>query len=400
MIVAALPLLCRRTDAAAALARDRRQGPDHLRPRRRVRSRANCAMTVGADVFSIRYVCGFGNDLPDGMVSFDDLFATDSRSAAAGRSRAAGAMPPRTSPSITFDVGEGGIVPVARSHAELLAGGLAVLLESGLAQDANHPVDDRPLLLCRHLPDAVALAAVRRHARPASPVRSPALSASRARDERCDDAHSARPGRFPSGCGGCFRRPRPVRPVIAAWRAPERLATSPAWRESDDRTRRRCRFSAKPGWRRRDAARGRQAEPDASSVRSWRRAAAADGVVGRRIDAHRRRHGGAARADGAAPHVSARDRSVRPALFQDRASAALVDTGYTCRVDSVTEAIVVTGPPSGMISVGGYRFPLQDLAGDRRPDRQRRHGRRAARSARRPTTHRQRRRSRHDAGGA
>ena len=39
----------------------------------------------------------------------------------------------------------------------------------------------------------------------------------------------------------------------------------------------------------------------------------------------------------------------------------LVDTGYTCRVDSVTKAMVVTGPPSGIVSVGGYRFPLHDL---------------------------------------
>ena len=39
----------------------------------------------------------------------------------------------------------------------------------------------------------------------------------------------------------------------------------------------------------------------------------------------------------------------------------LVDSGYTCRINSVTEAIVVTGPPSGIVDVGGYRFPLHDL---------------------------------------
>jgi hypothetical protein len=39
----------------------------------------------------------------------------------------------------------------------------------------------------------------------------------------------------------------------------------------------------------------------------------------------------------------------------------LVDSGYTCRIDSVTKAIVVTGPPPGIVSVGGYRFPLHDL---------------------------------------
>ena len=37
---------------------------------------------------------------------------------------------------ITWDVSADGLVPVGRSHAELIAGGLAVLLESALAQDA------------------------------------------------------------------------------------------------------------------------------------------------------------------------------------------------------------------------------------------------------------------------
>jgi hypothetical protein len=41
----------------------------------------------------------------------------------------------------------------------------------------------------------------------------------------------------------------------------------------------------------------------------------------------------------------------------------LVDTGYTCRFDVDKKALVVTGPPAGMIRVGGYRFPLQDLRG-------------------------------------
>ena len=44
----------------------------------------------------------------------------------------------------------------------------------------------------------------------------------------------------------------------------------------------------------------------------------------------------------------------------------VVDSGYTCRVDSVTRAMVVTGPSSGIVSVGGYRFPLgvlQDVVG-------------------------------------
>ena len=39
----------------------------------------------------------------------------------------------------------------------------------------------------------------------------------------------------------------------------------------------------------------------------------------------------------------------------------MVDTGYAFRIDSSTHAVVITGPPSGIASVGGYRFPLHDL---------------------------------------
>ena len=40
---------------------------------------------------------------------------------------------------------------------------------------------------------------------------------------------------------------------------------------------------------------------------------------------------------------------------------AVIDTGYACRVDSVTKAMVVTGPPAGIVSIGGYRFSLREL---------------------------------------
>ena len=55
----------------------RRQGADHLRSCRQFRIIASLAIRVAADVFSIRYVCGFGEDLPDGVVPFDDLFTTE-----------------------------------------------------------------------------------------------------------------------------------------------------------------------------------------------------------------------------------------------------------------------------------------------------------------------------------
>ena len=41
--------------------------------------------------------------------------------------------------------------------------------------------------------------------------------------------------------------------------------------------------------------------------------------------------------------------------------SGLVDSGYACRIDSASNAIEVTGPPTGIVSVGGYRFSLGDL---------------------------------------
>jgi hypothetical protein len=38
-----------------------------------------------------------------------------------------------------------------------------------------------------------------------------------------------------------------------------------------------------------------------------------------------------------------------------------VDTGYAARLQRSTKAIMITSPPAGLISVGGYRFTSRDL---------------------------------------
>ena len=96
MIVAAAALLCRRADAAAALAR---VGAKAMITCGRVGDfdHAQCAMRVAADVFAIRYVCGFGENLPDGVVPFDDLFTADKLDSCPARGRPARPTPRRTS---------------------------------------------------------------------------------------------------------------------------------------------------------------------------------------------------------------------------------------------------------------------------------------------------------------
>ena len=41
--------------------------------------------------------------------------------------------------------------------------------------------------------------------------------------------------------------------------------------------------------------------------------------------------------------------------------AGLIDSGYTCRLDPGARTLAITGPPPGIVNVGGYHFPLHDL---------------------------------------
>ena len=99
---------------------------------------SDLAMRVAAEVFPIRHVGGYGRNLPDGLLPFDDLFSAETLDPIPSfEEERAGALGPAAHLAvITWDVCADGLVPVARSHAELIAGGLAVVLESRLAQNA------------------------------------------------------------------------------------------------------------------------------------------------------------------------------------------------------------------------------------------------------------------------
>ena len=147
MIAAPLPLLWRRADAVAASpgSAPRRCSPaaaSAIRPRSVRDSR------VAADVFSIRYVCGFGGNLPDGVVPFDDLFAAEKLDPVPPIERRGDAV--RASRRLTFDIGRSGIVPVARRHLpNCLAGGLAVLARKPHRPGCGHSLGRHAIFLCR-----------------------------------------------------------------------------------------------------------------------------------------------------------------------------------------------------------------------------------------------------------
>src|SRR5262249_2867511 len=84
-----------------------------------------------ADTFSIRYVCGFGSELPDGVIPLDELFTMDQLDPMPSLKGA-----PDNLALITWDTDLGravqGHVPVARSHAQVIAGGLSIAREADL----------------------------------------------------------------------------------------------------------------------------------------------------------------------------------------------------------------------------------------------------------------------------
>ena len=127
LIVALLPQLWRqaeltmalnRTGARAIVTMARIDGVNH----------ADLAMNAAAEAFSIRHVCGFGNDLPEGMASLDLAVSSGSTT------KRTVVQDGRKAAAISFDVTADGFRPVPRTHLNLIAGGLAVFLESRLKQ--------------------------------------------------------------------------------------------------------------------------------------------------------------------------------------------------------------------------------------------------------------------------
>ncbi|MBI3433756.1 MAG: acyl--CoA ligase [Proteobacteria bacterium] len=354
MIAMPLPLLWRRAQLAAALTQvsaraiivcARVGGTDHC----------ELAMQTAADVFTIRHVASFGADIPDGVMPLDELFL-------AGRSERAAPLERRGNAAahvavITWDVDTRGLVPVARNHGELLAGGLAVLLESGLGQDASI-LSTPPMasfgaisvslipwlisggtLVLQHRFDAAMFKAQRVGERCAAVVLPGSVVA------RLADA-----GLIGAGHG--------LASVLAVWRAPERVAGSPIWRDRgidlvDVQVFGEIALLA--------ARRGPTGAPAAIGLGPVVAGRGTNAAV--RVAEVRRNTAGTVALRG--PMVP---RSAFPIGGASAPNGGLqvatdgfVDTGYACRVDAATGILTVTRPPVGMVSVGGYRFNLRDL---------------------------------------
>ncbi|MGQ0683956.1 AMP-binding protein [Bradyrhizobium sp.] len=349
LVVAALPLLWRqaeltvalnRTGARAVVTASRIDGVSH----------ADIAMNAAAECFSIRHVCGFGDDLPEGMASLDRAIALESQTTRTviqdGRKAAL----------VSFDVTSDGFRAVPRTHLSVIAGGLALSLESDVPQGATIMSAYTPCSfagvassLAMWLLTGGALAlhhpfdseVLERQVNEVScdTLVAPALLALRL-DEM--DLSARMPG---------------LRNVIALWRSPEQVASSTSWSartasltdvylfgEAGMFGARRATDGApaaiKPG------PHGAPRELPGSSI-SGEILLTPRGTLGLR-----------------GPMVSIAAYAPPPPPSDSLISAPprdYVDTEYAARLDRATGGISITAPPSGIMAVGGYRFLAQDL---------------------------------------
>ena len=220
MIAAPLPLLWRQQDIVAAL--------------RGIGAKAivthGAALALGAtlaavDLFSIRHVCAFGGGLPDGVVPLDELLAGDEPD---GMHAA-----PRPGPAaahvalISFEVAAGGPVAYARSHLQLMAGGLSIFREARLAPQAPVlsaiPPASFAGVALTIMPWLLAGGSLALHH-----GGDPAVLAAQCQGLAGGALVLPGPALAPLADGGALGAG--IKTIAALWRSPERLATAAVWR--------------------------------------------------------------------------------------------------------------------------------------------------------------------------
>jgi hypothetical protein len=355
LIAAPLPLLWRHADAAAALSRVAARA---LMGCQRVGDVAHgdLAMHIAAETFTIRFLCGFGENLPDGVVHLDDIFESDGEPPAVERQGA----PSDHIALLTFDITADGIVPVARSHSELLAAGLAVHLETRTEPDTvllgALACASFAGLASMVLPWLLSGGTLALH----HPF-APTVFARQRAEENCAVAVLPGPMVMRLADAGLIGKGRDSETVLAVWRAPERLHGSAAWTASaaliDIAVFGEVGLIA--------ARRGAGGKPAALPTgRIMAPRGAEQGV--HVLNVARMPNGTVALSGPMVPHASFPPGAERGGAPKFKVSETAIETGYPCRVDRDTKLLTIDGPPSGIISVGGYRFALramQELVG-------------------------------------
>jgi hypothetical protein len=349
LIAAPLPLLWRKQDMVAALAR---VGAKAIVTSVRIGAStpAETAMQAAAELFPIRHICGFGQAPPDGVTPLDDIYAAGAAEHFQPPARAGDAGAHVA--AITFDVTNDGVVPVARSHSELIAGGVAVFLASGMAQGGNVlstiPPGSFAGLATGVMPWLLGGGALALHH-----GFDPAVFADQCRALDVATAVVPGPAVVPFAAAGLLERP--IGTILALWRAPEQLAAATAW--AGDATlvdvasfgeigllpARRTADGLPAPFPLGTVALPRGATRAVPLVESLRTPSGTLALRGPMVPAQ------------AFPPVAA------PASASGTAPDGAIDTGFPCRLDRAAGTLVVTGPPAGVTAVGSCRFRQRDI---------------------------------------
>ena len=349
LVVALLPLLWRQAELTMAL---NRIGARAIVTTARIDGvvHADLAMNAAAEAFSIRHVCGFGHDLPEGMASLDLAMSNPSTT-----SRAV-IQDGRKAAMISFDVTAEGFRPVPRTHLNLIAGGLALSLESGVPQGSNVMSAFAPASFAGVTSSLVIWLLTGGTLALHHPFDADVLE-QQVNEDGSDTLIAPAQLALRLGEIDMASRLPTLRHVIGLWRAPEQVASSPQW----------------------------------ASERAVLTDVYLFGEAG--LFGARRTADGAPAAIKPGPHgapreipgssiageilltpkgtLALRGPMVTPAAYAPPPPPAdslvaqpprdFVDTDYAARLDRLTGAICITAPPSGIMAVGGYRFLSQDL---------------------------------------
>jgi hypothetical protein len=349
LVVVLLPLLWRQTELTMAL---NRTGARAIVTTGKIDGvvHADLAMNAAAEAFSIRHVCGFGDDLPEGMASLDRAIENPSATTRAV------VQDGRKAAIISFDVTADGFRPVPRTHLNLIAGALAVFLESRMPQGA--------ILMSAFAPSSFAgltsSLLVWLLSGGTLALHHPfddAVLEKQIKDDGCDTLIAPAPLALRLAEIDLASQLPTLRHVIALWRAPEQVASSPSWTASDAALTDVYLFGEAGLFGARRAADGAPA-PIMPGPHGAPRDIPGTSIAGETLLTPR----GTLALRG--PMVAAAAYAPAPPPSDSLVAQPprdYVDTEYAARLDRTSGAICITAPPSGIMAVGGYRFLSQDL---------------------------------------
>jgi AMP-binding enzyme len=349
LVVALLPLLWRQAELTVAL---NRTGARAIVTTGKIDgvSHADLAMNAAAEAFSIRHVCGFGNELPEGLASLDVALETQSATTRAV------VQDGRKAAMISFDVTVDGFRPVPRTHLNLIAGGLALSLESDIPQGSTVMSAFAPSSFAGLTSSLVIWLLSGGTLALHHPFDSEVLE-QQINEHSCDTLVAPAQLALRLAEMDIASRLPSLRNAIGLWRTPEQVASSAVWTAQHAVLTDVYLFGEAGLFGARRPGDGTPA-PILPGPHGTPREVPGSSIAGEIFLTPR-------------GTLALRGPMVTPAAYAPAPPAGnslvaqpprdYVDTDYAARLDRSTGAICITAPPSGIMAVGGYRFLSQDL---------------------------------------